>query len=184
MLGLIVAFVLNEGLTETLYVFMQNSHEYGLSIGSIAVTTVLFGFVAPVISILGPTEEAMGKNLRASLDASRRNGANEGVSAAVKKLQDLGLSRQEVALSIFLILFGFLTYYLIPLALLFENFGIFFFTMNLILTGLSAGIVLLAVVSMPYIQEWILKAMLCCRRKDRLLTPIILNRLESGRSKN
>lgn len=86
MLGLLVAFVLNEGLTEALYFFMQNSHEYGLSIGSIAVTAVLFGFVAPILSILGPTKEAMGKNLRASLDASRRNGANEGVSATVKKL--------------------------------------------------------------------------------------------------
>ena len=92
-MGLLIALVLNEGLTEALYVAMQNSHEYGLSIGAIAVTAVLFGFAAPILSILGPTEEAMGKNLRASLDASRRNGANEGVSAAVKKLQDLGLSR-------------------------------------------------------------------------------------------
>ena len=47
---------------------------------------LLFGLVVPIFSIIGPTKEALGKNLRGSLDASRRSGDNEGVTATLKEL--------------------------------------------------------------------------------------------------
>ena len=86
LLGLLVSVVLNEGFREFMYILLKNADEYGLTANSIVISLLLFGFIVPIISIMGPTKEAMGKNLRASLDASRRNGETESVSATVKKL--------------------------------------------------------------------------------------------------
>jgi len=51
-------------------------------------------------------------------------------------------------MSLFLIIFGFLTYYLVPFALLNGHFGIFFFVMNFVLTGICVGMTLIAVIIM------------------------------------
>lgn len=185
LLGLLVSVVLNEGFREFMYILLQNADEYGLTANSIVISLLLFGFIVPIISIMGPTKEAMGKNLRASLDASRRNGQSESVSATVKKLQDLGISRREVLFGAILIVFGLFTYYLIPLSLLFENYGLYFFVTNSILTGITVGMVVLAVIIMKHLQKIILKILLftCCRT-DKKLDPIISKRLEDGQSKN
>ena len=91
------------------------------------------------------------------------------------------MSGIEVIMGLFLIMFGFITYYLVPLALLFNQFGLFFFVMNFILTALSIGLVLMAVISMNMLQKLILNLLLCCcKRKDRVLKPIIERRLDSG----
>lgn len=82
-LGLVVAMVLNEGLREAMFLALDNAGTYGLSRASILTSIALFGFIMPILAIVGPTAEALGKNLRASLDPSRRNGANEGVSVSV-----------------------------------------------------------------------------------------------------
>lgn len=184
-LGLIISLVVNEAFREVMYLILQNAGEYGLPASAIVTGLVLFGLIVPIMSILGPTQDAMGKNLRASLDASRRNGDLEGVSATVQKLQDLAMSRRELLLAIFLILFGICTYYMIPFSLLFENFGLFFFVMNAILTGISVGIVVLSVLIIHHLQQGVLSCLLftCCRG-DRNLAPIISKRMESGQSKN
>ena len=81
-----VSLLINEGFSEVMFIVLQNATSYGLSLSSILVTVIMFGFFVPVVSIAGPTREALNKNLRGSLDASRRDGANEGVSVTVKKL--------------------------------------------------------------------------------------------------
>ena len=52
--------------------------------------TILMGVVVPLLSNIGPTREALSKNLRTSLDASRRN-ADESISYVKKKLQMIGM---------------------------------------------------------------------------------------------
>lgn len=126
----------------------------------------------------------MGKSLRNSLDASQRNGNGEGVSATVQKLQDMGLSGTEVLISVFLLCFGLVTYYVIPLAMISLNMTLFFFTMNVILTGIMLGIVFVSAIAMEPLQKIILSCLLCCKPKDRLLAPIIKRRFEAGSSKN
>lgn len=80
-----IATVLNEGFEEFMFIALDNAGTYGLTVVSMVTITFLFGIILPVLSIVGPTREALGKNLRASLDQSRRNGANESVSATVKR---------------------------------------------------------------------------------------------------
>ena len=87
-------------------------------------------------------------------------------------------------MSLFLVLFGLMTYYLVPSALLNMEYGVFFFVMNFVLTGLCIGMVLVAVILMHKLQLGILKVLLCCRKSDQKLAMIIERRLESGRTQN
>lgn len=56
--------------------------------------------------------------------------------------------------------------------------------MNLILTGICVGMTLLVVVIMHNLQKGILKILLCCKRDDRILAPIIMKRLDTSRVQN
>ena len=143
--------MLNEGFREVMYILLQNFDKYGLTINSIVLTLLLFGLIVPILSIMGPTREAMGKNLRASLDASRRFGDSESVSATVTKMQNWGLSGTEVILSLILLLFGVVTYYFIPLALLFEKIGLFLFLENGILSSLGIGMIIISLSVMHHL---------------------------------
>ena len=116
--GLLISLVLNEGFQEVFFIFVKNSKEYGLPAAAILVSLIIFGIVTPVISIAGPTREALDKNLRSSLDASRRS--DESVSYTVTRLKQMGLSRMQILLGIFLFFYGFITYYFIPYSLLKE----------------------------------------------------------------
>mmetsp|Transcript_6434 Transcript_6434/g.8612 ORF Transcript_6434/g.8612 Transcript_6434/m.8612 type:complete len:229 (+) Transcript_6434:1687-2373(+) len=182
--GLMIALVLNEGFEEFMFIALDNAGTYGLTAASIVAIIILFGFFVPVFSIVGPTREALGRNLRVSLDPSRRNGANEGVSASVNRLGELAYSGREILMSLFLILFGLMTYYIVPSALLNSQFGVFFFVMNFVLTGLCIGFVLMAVIIMHTLQKGILRCLLCCRPNEKKLGAIIEKRLETARGSN
>ena len=54
----------------------------------------------------------MGKNLRNSLDLSRRN--KEEIGIKIEKLEDVGISVNQMIVAIVLIVIGFTTYYLVP----------------------------------------------------------------------
>lgn len=77
LLGLLIALLLNDCFRETFYYISQFSGGYGLTWETVVVTTVVMGILVPLISNIGPTREALSKNLRASLDATQRNGSSE-----------------------------------------------------------------------------------------------------------
>ena len=86
LLGLLVALLLNDAFRECVYYTSHYAGDYGLSLDSVLVSTILMGFLVPLISNIGPTREALSKNLRSSLDATRRNGSGDQVTALVQKL--------------------------------------------------------------------------------------------------
>lgn len=57
----------------------------------------------------------MGKNLRNSLDLNRRSKDEVGVK--VEKLEDIGISFNQLIVSLILIIVGFSCYYLVPWAI-------------------------------------------------------------------
>ena len=67
----------------------ENYSVYTLTTGSIVIG-VLFGLTMPIISNYFPIQAAMGKNLRNSLDLSRRN--KEEIGIRIEKLEDVGIS--------------------------------------------------------------------------------------------
>ena len=87
--GVFVAFVLNIGLRMLVFVRAENYSNYTLTTVSIVIG-VVFGFTMPLISNYFPIKQAMGKNLRNSLDLNRRNKEELGIK--VEKLEDMGIS--------------------------------------------------------------------------------------------
>lgn len=150
-LGLIIAFVINEGFREVMFIALKNAGDYSIPGRVIIITILLFGFIVPIVSIIGPTQEALGKNLRESLDATRRNGDGEGISATTQRLQDLALSGKEILFGSFLVFFGLLTYYILPATLIHEQLGIFIFIMIMIMWMLTVGVTFFAVFIVIYI---------------------------------
>ena len=149
LLGLILALLLNDGFRLSTYYTAHYAGEYGLTSESMLVSVILMGFVVPLISNIGPTREALQKNLRSSLDASRRDGGDESVSVAVTNLKDIAMSRRELIFGLYLIGFGVATYYFLPLSILIENYGLFFSVLNLVLVSLLIGIVFILAVILP-----------------------------------
>lgn len=151
LLGLVIAFIINEGFQEVMFIALKNAGDYGIPARVIFIAILLFGLIVPVVSIIGPTQEALGKNLRESLDATRRNGEGEGLTATKQRLQDLGLSRREILVGSFLVFFGLLTYYVLPATLIHKELGLFIFIMIMIMWMLTVGVTFFAVFTVIHI---------------------------------
>ena len=92
-MGLILALMLNDGFRETFYWSAHLAGDYGLSTFSVLLVTIMIGFVIPLLSNMGPTQQALSRNLRASLDASRRDGSDESMTAVVTRIgSEMGVS--------------------------------------------------------------------------------------------
>ena len=184
-LGLIIALLLNDGLRESFYFSLQLAGDYGLSHTSVLLATILVGVVIPLISNMGPAQQALSRNLRASLDASRRDGSDESVTAIVRRLGDeVGLSASQIAFSLYFLGFGLITYYFIPWALFNMKQSLFLIMMLMILMSILLGTVLILTIVWPSMQKLMLRAMLCCRPSDKPLHGIIVNRMDSGKHRN
>ena len=66
LLGLIIALVLNEAFLEMAMLFMVPGFysEYGLQTQNIVIVSVLMGLILPLIANIGPTRDALQRNLR------------------------------------------------------------------------------------------------------------------------
>ena len=87
-------------------------------------------------------------------------------------------------MSLYFITFGFLTYYVVPSSIMNGNFGVFFFVLNLILTGICIGMTLISVAIMHNLQKAILSMLLFFKRGDRNLKVIVDKRLDSSKPQN
>ena len=148
-IGILIAFVLNVGAKMWIYLLFGNFGSYQLSTNAIVSGTVCFGVVVPLISNVGPTRVALGKNLRQSLDANRRSTIGEEVSVTFKRLKDISFSLNETLLAFTLTLLGFLVYVFIPASLIRGEMAVFFLIMNLILVAIALGMTFIATVILP-----------------------------------
>ena len=109
--GIIVAMILNIGLRMLIFLKAKNYESYDLTPTSIWIGAV-FGLVMPMISNYFPIVSAMGKNLRNSLDLNRRSKDEVGIK--VERLEDVGISINQLMVSLILVFVGFSCYYLVP----------------------------------------------------------------------
>ena len=177
--GIVIACVLNVGYRVVYYTLFDNFASYELSWFSIATGTICFGILVPLISNIGPTRLALGKNLRTSLDVTRRSSLIEEVSVTFNRLNDVSFSFNEVALGISLTLLGFVVYVFIPQALIQERMIEFFLILNMILVLIALGLTFVATVILPSLQRVVLKFLIFLNPKDRCLESLTKKRLES-----
>lgn len=83
-----------------------------------------------------------------------------------------------------LIFLGAITYYVAPMAFVYQNYTLFFFILNFILILMILGLAFISILLLPFVETLYVKLFLCCFRKDRKLYRVISKNLEGHMSRN
>jgi hypothetical protein len=155
---------------------------YALSGLSITIG-VLFGTLMPLFANYYPIKAALGKNLRDSLDLSKRTKDKFGVT--IQKLEDVGMSFNQFIAAFLLVSIGFVTYYIIPLAFINGKLTWVFLILNLILILVVIGLTFMSTLIFNFVENIILWITLntCCRR-DKKFHSLILKNMSGHERRN
>jgi len=85
---------------------------------------ICLGIILPMIGMLVPIRRALTKTLRDSLDIYHNVVFETLVS--IRRLENIGLSIKETLAALFMVIIGFIVYYIIPLSFTFNNWSLFF----------------------------------------------------------
>lgn len=185
--AMLAALLFNIPVAIILANFAQVPPRFGLSDTAVAYGIVV-GMMFPALANIQPIKKALGKTLRDSLDMYRKSSGE--ASVLFTKLEELGISPGQTALSLMLVLFGFIVYYLVPYSFIFRDFALFFLVMNQILIGMQVGTSILSIFLQPYLQEWFLGILLCCwapfmnKRRIRGIHSVILKNFAGHATRN
>ncbi|EKF26978.1 permease-like protein, putative [Trypanosoma cruzi marinkellei] len=138
------------------------------------------GFILPLSTGWGLLSRVLGGSLRDALDVYRQV-ANE-TKVVMIKLATMGISTWQLILGAFLVVAGFVVYYLIPFSFIFENTMLLFLLLDLVLIIMVVGMCFIMTVAGPYIQLGFLWLMIWGNEK-RLLT-IVKKNLYDHQSRN
>lgn len=94
------------------------------------------------------------------------------------KLEKLGLSPATIIGASIMIIMGFGTYYLAPLAFFINDFSLFLFLLNLLLIIMIIGMIFMLQLVTPYLEKLLLEIIMLIARKDRNVKFIIHKNLE------
>jgi len=176
-----VAYILNIIARFFIFDLAQTTTDYNISTGGIVLGVVL-GLVLPLVANVLPIKRALSKNLRESLDLYHRS-ANE-LQVTIKRLEEMGFSFNQTIVAVLLVLLGGITYYLAPMAWVYQNFTLFFFVINFILIMMILGLALISILLLPYVQLMFLNIFLFIVRGDRRLYRVVCKNLESHEGRN
>ena len=180
--GILVAWQLNLALRQVVFIAAQNYMTYSMATSAVAIG-VAFGLMMPMVANYLPIRAAMGKNLRTSLDLSRRSGGE--ITAKVQRLQDVGMDPVQFGVALILVTVGFVTYYLVPYAFVEGQLSLVFTLLNLLLVMIIIGLTLICVLVFPMLEQLLLWLTLntCCRR-DRRFAAVVEKNMEGHRKRN
>ncbi|KAI9140455.1 FtsX-like permease family-domain-containing protein [Paraphysoderma sedebokerense] len=141
---------------------------------------VIIGLVLPIVGMVIPIRRALTKTLRDALDVYHNVVFDTIVH--IQRLEDIGLSLNETLLSVLLVAIGFLVYYMVPLSFIFNNLGLFFRILTIILLGMVLGQTLLGQVLQHGLELIALR--LCVWGTDRKLRDVVAKNLSSHLKRN
>ena len=78
--GLVVAVIVNMIFRFLIYYFASNALSFWVTLAAV-IFGVIFGLIMPLLAIILPVKEALGKNLRNSLDLNHRQNNEKSVTA-------------------------------------------------------------------------------------------------------
>ena len=173
-LGVMMAWLLNLCLREVIFLLAKNTMGYNVSMTALALG-LSFGILMPFLANYLPIEAAMGKTLRNSLDLSKRTQDKIGIK--VQRLEDVGMSFNQVVISLLLTSFGFCVYYFIPMAFINQNFTLAILLLSAILIMIVFGFTFLCTLLYNALEKAMLWTVLhtCCRRDKRLYKVVVSN---------
>ena len=150
-----------------------------LPLSAVLLASIL-GIALPIFGMLIPIRRALSSTLRDALDIFHQVVYETSVS--IQKLADIGLSMTEIAISISMIFIGILVYYVVPLSFIFNDLGIFFRILTIILLGMVFGQVLLGQVVHHPLEVFISR--LIMRGSDMKLQHIVSRNLGAHLRRN
>jgi len=101
---------------------------------------VLMGTIVPVIANTLPIQRALSKALHDALNLYHH--VISDIYISIVKLESMGTSLSQALIGFSLVVCGFLAYYMVPYALVYNNNRLFFYILNIILVGMIFGIFL------------------------------------------
>lgn len=155
--GIIVGLLLSTIVYIPIGGFIQNYTAIQLSkllSGAAIGMGVGIGLFIPMLALFIPMKRALSKTLRDALD--RYHTSTNDLKVTIMKLQNIGISATQAYVSLLLVVFGFLIYYVIPLSFLFLNMALFFHVFVSIIIGLLTGLSILAMVFHTRVQVLVL----------------------------
>lgn len=180
--GITVALSFNVLIRFAIYALTGNASGFSLSEMALVVG-ICFGVVMPMISIALPTQAALGKNLRSSLDLNHR--ANNEKSVNVQRLEDMGLSPTQTIIGLMLVGYGFVTYYLVPLTFFNEEMKWYLLIFDALLIMIILGLTFLSLLLFEHLEKALLAILMwTCARGDRKLKGVIEKNLDGHRQRN
>ena len=140
---------------------------------------MVFGLFLPFVGNYWPIQESMDQSLRNSLDLARSK-SKEAFGISVQRLEDAGISTNQMIFSILLIVMGVTVYYGVPLSFINENFMSAFLILGVLLILVIIGLTFICSLLFNFFERALLAIVLytCCR-KDRRIHTIITKQMES-----
>jgi hypothetical protein len=106
------------------------------------------------------------------------------ITVKIKRLEEVGLSVNQLIVAVMLVFMGVLTYYVAPMSFLYGNYSLFFFILNFVLILMIIGMALVSILLLPYIEILLVKLFLLIGRKDKNLYKVVAKNLEGHSSRN
>ncbi len=153
--------------------------EYVLNWVSIVVP-ILLGLFIPLAANIVPIRTALSKTLRDSLDITHQT-FNE-TKVKMIRLENLGVAPWQTAVAIALVVIGFIVYYMIPYAFIFQKLPLFFYILNGVLLAMLLGLCAVTVVIQPILERIILFFLLV--GPDRKMHTLISKNLAGHRKRS
>jgi len=151
--GYLAAFIIGIPVTNLITGFADVDPSYAL--GPIAAVTAFFvALIMPILANLIPIMRALSKTLRDSLDIYHH--VINDITVRMIRLSDLGLDLWQTAISLLMVVVGFITYYLVPYAFINRKMDVFLGILNGILMGMLLGLCILAQIVQPFLERFFL----------------------------
>ncbi|EPY30246.1 permease-like protein [Angomonas deanei] len=170
--GTLLVFLFNIVLEALLSSFTKAPANYLSFPAFVPIFCICEGLVMPLVATWPSIKRALSSSLRDALDIYREE-TNE-TTVKMIKLSKLGLETWEIVVGVFLVVAGFVVYYLVPVSFVFQQFLLFFFQLDFVLACMVVGLCLIFSVTQNLVQRGIVKCILWGKER-RLLTLVEKN---------
>lgn len=106
------------------------------------------------------------------------------LTVSIKRLEEMGLSVNQLIVALMLVSLGILTYYVAPMAFIYKNYSLFFFILNFILILMILGLAFVSILLLPYVQLLFVKIFILVMRKDKNLYQVVRKNLDGHEARN
>jgi hypothetical protein len=135
-----------------------------------ATVATLLGLLTPAVAAVAPVRAAVRKNLHDTLDSARSK--TTAVKFSIERASDSYVDGGLMFFGVGVTLFGFLIYYLLPLALVSFNLTLFFNLFFALLIGMLCGLVFLALNAEHFLELVVMSLFFYWER--RAITSVVL----------